>query len=79
LEQFAGLFEFAGLRWNAQIEALARQQTSTSGSASLSNVHRVSRDQINRWRSEVTPELLAALRAGYCGLPLPWSQTPGAW
>jgi hypothetical protein len=79
LEQFDDLFKFAGLQWDARLEALVRQRTSTSDDPNEWGLNKISSVHINRWRDEITPDELADLRTGYHDYDLPWYQAPGDW
>jgi hypothetical protein len=79
LQQFADLFKFAGLHWDAELEALVRQRTSSHDDPNEWGLNKISSAHINRWRDEITPVELADLRTGYYDFELPWYQTPGDW
>jgi hypothetical protein len=67
VEEFRRLYEFAGLRWT---DSVAERIVEYS---------RDSKDRIDAWRREASPEAVAAFRRNYSRYDLPWYRNDEDW
>ena len=78
-EQFQALFDFAGLAWDAAIQATIEKRSRSGNRQNPYGTARNSWEMADAWRAEVPAEALRALRAGFAAYALPWYQDDEDW
>jgi hypothetical protein len=76
--QFRHLFQSSGLAWTPQVEQYVIQ-SSTTQAAGLYSGRRLSAHQTDRWRQEMRPAEIAAVRRVIEPFELPFYQTAADW
>jgi hypothetical protein len=80
LPQFEKLFEFAGLTWDQTAHDFVAVSTGRLAPAKKSTRYiRRSEEMIDAWRGQMPAENLAALRAAFQQIDLPWYREDSAW
>ncbi len=79
VSSFEGLFDFAGLLWDRRIRSFVVQKSQQHDAQDRWQTTRNSREMIDKWRKNVSPAQLAALRRGFQQFNLPFYQRDTAW
>jgi hypothetical protein len=76
---FPDLFNFAGLKWDREIENLIMERSSGGDRQNPYSTSRDSRSMVNAWKGKVSNEEVNRLQAAYREFDLPWYQSQGDW
>lgn len=77
-QEFRKIFERVGLGWSEAVSAYVEHSSSAEQGGMYSGM-RVSREQVDKWRRQLTTDEIAGVRAAVRPFNLPFYQDPSNW